>query len=281
MSLSRARSRAVALVAALPLFVVAGPVVSAANAEDGPLAKAVMVETLGANRVGPNAGYRGDVARGVNGTTAIMQLDLSPAAVIETVKVKIDLGKAFSVYQNFSSIDGVAVYKDTNANGRLDAAEHAAGAVTKPGYSVSGDGTAAVVTLTGDPAKATGASDYLVTVHPAAAPVADRTATFTIPASGIQTSTGAVPSAAFAVPGIVIDSLAPALIPAANFTPVNRYPLSFCPPGSAPGFCGDDGYLVYRGATPAEDGAKIAFFNTPGDVSDAALLISKIGRAHV
>lgn len=270
--MSRARSRFVAFAAALPLFVV-GPVLSA-SAEDGPVSQATMVQTLGDYRVGPSAGFRGDVARGVSGTTAVLKLDVAPSAVVNAVVVRVTMDRAFSIYQHFNSNDGFAVYKDTNGNGLLDVAEHAAGPVTNPGYSVTGDNGAAVVTLTTDAAKATGEDDYLITVHPTANPVADRAVTFTVPTGGLQTSAGNLPLAPFSTTDVVIDSLAPALIPATNFTPVNRKPTTFCPPGAAAGECGDDGYLVYRGATPAEDGAKIGFYNAPGDVSDAALLIA-------
>ena len=272
--MSRARNRIVAITAAMPLFIAGGPVLSVANAVDGPVTQATMVSTLGDYRVGPRAGFRGDVDRGVNGTTAVLRLDLSPSAVINTVQVRVDLGKPFSVYQHFHTADGIAVYKDANDNGRLDEAEHTAGPVTQPNYGVTGDGNAAIVTLTGDAAKATGASDYLITVHPNAVALADRPVTFTVPANGIKTSSGDLPASPFSTTDVVIDSLAPALIPATNFTPVNRPPVTFCPPGSAVGACGNDGYLVYRGATPTEDGAKIAFFNVAGDVSDAALLIA-------
>lgn len=272
MSSSRVRSRVAAVVAAVPLIAAAGPIAAPALAAPG-VRSATFVQTLGANRIGPRAGFRGDVARGINGTTAVFSIETTPSAVVKSVVVKVDEGGPFPLYRDFASSDGFAVYKDSDANGRLDQGEYDLGPVSQSGYGVTGDGTAAVVTITNDQAKATGVSNYVVTTHPAEAPTTpDRAITFTIPANGVDISTGAMPSSAVPV-NVVLDSMAPALIPVDNFTPVNRIPQAFCPtPAPAVG-CGEDGYRVYLGTTPVEPEEELAFINSKTDISDGAMLV--------
>lgn len=271
---SRLHRRLVALVASAPLFAIAGPIVPASATPD-PVAQANMTPSLvGGLRIGPRAGFRGDVAHGINGTTALFSVHVDSGTTLNTITVNVaETTGSFPFYRDFNNTDGFAVYNDANDNGVLDPAEYAAGPVTQPGYGVTGNGTAAVVTLTGDPAKATGHTAYVITAHPADGTYTDRTAAFTVPIGGVVTSAGNIPLAAVKVDPVVIDSMPPSLIPTANFTVRSRIPTVNCKQGSPAGACGDDGYQVYLGGTPIEDGEKIAFFNAASDFSDGALLV--------
>ena len=273
MSSSRARRRAAAVVTALPLVVAAGPMAAPALAAPG-VTTASLVQTLGAVRVGPRAGFRGDTSRGISGTTAIFAVETVPSAVLGSVVVKVDEGGPFPIYRDFASSDGFSVYKD-DGDKLLEPAEYAAGPVSFPGFSVTGDGQAAVVTVSTDPAKATGSSNYVITTHPSEAPTTpDRAVTFSVPVNGVRFSSGASDMPASAVPlSAVIDSIAPQLIPKDNFTPINRIPQAFCPNPAPTEGCGDDRYKVYRGGTVAEPGEQLAFINAANDLSDGAMLV--------
>lgn len=271
MSMSRTRSRLAALAIAGPLIAAGSPALTA-QADAPSVGKATMVLTLGKYRVGPRAGFRGDVDRGVNGSTGIVKINVAPDTVLNSIVVKVNEGGAFPIYRDFNSSDGFALYKDLNGNARLDPADYEAGPVSQPGYGVSGDGTNAVVTVNADPAKATGTANYLLTVHPADGSFADRPVTFTVDVNGLSTSIGSVPSSPVVVDNALIDSQAPVAIPTTQYAPQSRIPTAVCPtPAPALG-CGNDGYKVYLGGVPTESGEKLAFFNSPNDLSDAGLL---------
>jgi hypothetical protein len=258
---------------------VAGPLIAAgapaltAQADAPSVGKAAMVLTLGKYRVGPRAGFRGDVDRGVNGSTGIVKIAVASGTVLNSIVVKVNEGGGFPIYRDFNASDGFALYKDLNGNGRLDPADYEAGTVSQPGYGVSGDGTNALVTVNGDPAKATGTENYLLTVHPADGAFSDRPVTFTVDANALSTSAGALPASPVVVDNAVIDSQAPVAIPSTQFAPQSRIPTVVCPAPAPSLGCGNDGYKVYLGGVPTEDGEKLAFFNSASDLSDAALLV--------
>jgi hypothetical protein len=272
MSMSRVRSRLAALAVAGPLIAAGAPALTA-QADAPSVGKATMVLTLGKYRVGPRAGFRGDVDRGVNGSTGIVKIAVASGTVLNSVVVKVNEGGGFPIYRDFNASDGFALYRDLNGNGRLDPADYEAGPVSQPGYGVSGDGTNAVVTVNGDPAKATGSTDYLLTVHPAEGSFSDRPVTFTVDANAVATSAGALPASPVVVDNAVIDSQAPVAVPATQFAPQSRIPTAVCPSPAPSLGCGNDGYKVYLGGVPTEDGEKLAFFNSASDLSDAALLV--------
>ncbi|MDQ1710917.1 MAG: hypothetical protein QOE45_367 [Frankiaceae bacterium] len=274
MSFSLNRRRLAAIAIAVPLMAAGVPALSAnANADAAAVGKATMVRTLGKFRVGPRAGFRGDVSRGVNGTTGVVKMNVAAPTVINSAVVKVHETGSFNIYRDFNSSDGFALYQDLDGDGLLDPADYAAGPVSQPGYGVSGDGVDAIITVFGDPAKATGATNYLLTVHPAEGSFADRDVTLTIPANGVSTSGGALPASPLVVDELVVDSQAPDAIPRDNYTPVSRIPTANCPtPAPAIG-CGGDSYKVFLGTTPKEDGELLAFFNSATDLSDAAMLV--------
>jgi hypothetical protein len=274
---SRVRSRFVAITAALPLLVVGGPLVTAANAADG-VRQADIATTQGALRIGPRAGFRGDVARGVNGNTAIVAIDASSSTTLEKVSVSVTQGGPFSLYDDFDSTDGFALYKDLDDDDRLDVADYDAGPVSLPRYDIGFAGGAVVVTVNADQSKATGEDSYLLTVHPSANISDERVVNFAVPANRVDTTSGTFPGATVTLDDIVLDSRAPAAIPVTNFTAVSRPPLDTCPANAAEDACGDDYYKVYRSAA-AETGEQLGFFNAPGDLSDSALLVKPNGAS--
>lgn len=280
MSLSRTRTRFAALGAAVPVLIAGSPLLAApAVAADATVRQAQLVETQGKLRIGPRAGFRGDVARGVNGNTAIVAFDTTSSSVVEKVSVAVSQSGPFSIYDDFDATDGFAIYKDLDDNDRLDLADYEAGPVSLPRYDIGFSGGTVVVTVTADQAKATGEDSYLVTVHPAANLAAERDVNFSVPANGIETSTGDIPAATLDLATILLDSKAPAAIPVTNFTPVSRPPAENCP-SADPADCGDDAYKVHR-ATAAEQDEKLGFFNAAGDLSDGALLQRADGAGTV
>ena len=274
---SRVRSRFVAITAALPLLVVGGPLVTAADAADG-VRQADIATTQGALRIGPRAGFRGDVARGINGNTAIVAIDAASSTTLEKVSVSVTQGGPFSIYDDFDATDGFALYKDLNDDDHLDVADYEAGPVSLPRYDIGFSNGAFVVTVNADQSKATGEDSYLLTVHPSANISDERIVKFAVPANGVDTTSGTFPSATVTLADILLDSQAPAAIPLTNFEAVSRPPLDTCPAGAAEGACGDDSYKVFR-STAAETGEQLGFFNAPGDLSDAALLVKPNGNS--
>lgn len=274
---SRVRSRFVAITAALPLLVVGGPLVTPANAVDG-VRQADIATTQGALRIGPRAGFRGDVARGINGNTAIAAIDASSSTTLEKVSVSVTQGGPFSLYDDFDSTDGFALYKDLDDDDHLDVADYDAGPVSLPRYDIGFSGGAVVVTVNADQSKATGEDSYLLTVHPSANISDERIVKFAVPANGVDTTGGTFPAATVTLDDILLDSRAPDAIPLTNFEAVSRPPLDTCPANAAEGACGDDSYKVYR-SSAAETGEQLGFFNAPGDLSDAALLVKPNGSS--
>jgi hypothetical protein len=276
--MSSSRSRVVALFAAVPLILSAGPMVAPALAVDSVRPAQLNATAHGGLRVGPNAGFRGDTARGIEGRTAIVALDAATGDTVESVTVQLTQDESFSVFNEFNDSDGFALYKDLDDDDLLDAADYAAGAVSQPGYGVGATPSGGVlVTVTADPATATGQDSYLLVVHPSSDIAVERTLHFTVPVNGVATSAGSRPASAVALPNIILDTLAPQAIPTENFAPVSRIPTALCPPDPEPNTCGDDAYRVHRAGVEIEDGEKIAFFNST-DLLDAALLTKKVGN---
>ncbi|HEU0130550.1 MAG TPA: hypothetical protein VFQ85_06120 [Mycobacteriales bacterium] len=260
MSRSRTRNRAVALIATVPVLAVGPFAVLPAYAADAVRPAALSVTAAGGYRLGPNAGFRGDTAHGVDGRTAIYAIDVPGGATLNSVTFVFDEpGESYSLAREFEQNGGFALYKDTDGDGRLDPDEYAAGAVSAPQYTYGGSAQGAVITVDATSA-ATGAATYLLTAHPAGTATDGRKLSFTIPAGGVVTSTGTLPASAVALPEIKMDSAPPALIPLTNFTAKNRAPSAA------------DGYEVYLGGTTIENGEKVGFFNTGTDLSDAAVL---------
>jgi hypothetical protein len=278
MSSSRVRSRLAALLGAVPLVLATGPFVSPAFAADS-VREAALVDTQGTHpRIGPNAGFNGDVARGVEGRTAIVAISPAASDTLTRVQVALTESAGFAYANDFDSIDGLALYKDLDDNDRLDPADYAAGPVSQPQPAISVDGNAVIVTVETDAAKATGEDNYLLTVHPAAGATGERTAHFTIPADGVTTSAGTMPATPLAVQDITFDAQAPAPIPLSNFTSFQRIPTADCPAGAVAGTCGDDSYKLYTSTDPEAD-EKIGFFNNGTDFNDNALLRVPAGNS--
>jgi hypothetical protein len=277
---SRVRSRFLTLLVSVPLVVATGPLVAPALAVDG-VREAALVNTQGETpRIGPNAGFHGDVSRGVEGRTAIVAISAATGDTIQRVRLTITESGSFAYANDFDSIDGFAVYKDLDDNDRLDPADYAAGPVSQPQPAVTASGGAVVVTIETDALKATGEDNYLVTTHPAATATGERKVNFTIPANGVTTSNGVMPATALAVQDILLDAQAPAAIPLSNYTPVSRIPAADCPSGAANGTCGNDSYRVYR-SVAAEPDEQLGFFNNATDLTDAALLTVAPGTKAV
>jgi hypothetical protein len=267
---SRVRGRFVALAAAVPLFIATGPFISPAFAVDS-VRQAALVQSDGVIRIGPNAGFRGDVTRGVSGHTALVAISAATGTTINSAKISFTESGSFSYPNDFDAIDGFALFKDTNDNDRLDPTELAAGMVSQPNPGVAVQNNAIVVTVQGDPAKATGADNYLLVTHPLATANGERTVNFSVPPNGVVTSAGNLPAATVTLADVVLDTVAPPAIPLTSFTPMSRIPSgTTCPSGQA-ATCGDDSYKVFLPAA-ARPGDTLAFFNADNDYTDGALL---------
>src|SRR4051812_13075351 len=118
MSSFRVPTRFATLVAAVPLFIGTAPFVSPAFAVDS-VRQADLATTQGAFRIGPNAGFRGDVSRGIAGHTAIVAISAGTSDTINSVTVTVNESAAFTYAGDFDPSDGFALYKDLDDNDRL------------------------------------------------------------------------------------------------------------------------------------------------------------------
>lgn len=256
------RRRAVASLVALPLVFAVTPFTGVAAAATTASFTAISVP---GNKVGPNAGYL-DSAQGVAGTTAIARISLSDDDVtLQQIVVNVS-GPSISVFRDFATNDGFALYKDLGAAG-FTTEDHAAGPVSDGIRAGAPSGGRTPLTITTNPEKATGSSAYFLTVHPATVDIGDRPFTVSIDANALTTSDAATTSPAITLPTLTIDSRPPSAPKSQNFVPTQRVAGQ------------EDGFTVSNERT--ETDKFLAFYNSSTDVALNTLLVRPDGSYAV
>ncbi|HVF04100.1 MAG TPA: hypothetical protein VNA20_04615 [Frankiaceae bacterium] len=269
MSSSRARTRVAALVAVIPVFVAAGPLVTPAVAAD-PFVVSNLIQE--GQVVGPNAGYLG-LGIGQTGSTAMFKVTApdttSTISSVELTLTQIDNAFSWQYQSELDAADGLALYADANTSGTFDAADKAAGNKAS-GYGLARTPTETEVSLKLSFATpASGATTYFLAIHPKSNPVTSgRRFTFRVEPGGIATSNGNAPVQAVSTPPktdaadprMRVDSAAPAEPARSHFTAKPQ------PAGT------EDYYDVSVAAAAGDANAKILFFNHEQNTASTAVL---------
>ena len=260
--MSRPQRRLLSIAAASAVLLTVAPFTGVASAAG----LGVSARTSPGQVIGPNQGFL-DATKGISGRTAVFRIDVpATSTTITGLTVKV-AGSTLSVFRDFDNSDGFQLFKNTALPDGFSQAEFEAGPVSTGFLVGASDASGRTpVTLSFPAGGATGAVQYFLTLHPAAADAANRDVVASIDAGAVATSAGATPAAPVSTHALTIDSSAPGAPLASSFA------RAAVPPPA------EDSYNVT--AAEAAPDKRLAFFNSATDTSLGNVLSRGVsGRA--